>query len=92
MKQFLDWFGRSTTSNFELMDIAKQLKIPNFYIKMKDKIKQLKRIRKRPLYCVANYHLSSQNGFHWICFYCNKDKLYFFDSYGISPLQEVKES
>jgi hypothetical protein len=91
IKEFSDRYGTDTTTNFDLLQIAKQLKIPNFHIKMKDEIKTLRKIKKRPLYCVANYHLSSQNGVHWICFYIDKDKSYYFDSYGIVPLKEVKE-
>ncbi len=91
IKEFLDRFGRSTTTNFELMDMAKQLKIPNFYIKMKDEIKLLKRIKKRPLYCIINYHLSNQDGVHWCAMYLNKDKSYYFDSYGIVPIKEAKD-
>ncbi len=91
IKEFLDRFGRDTSSNFDLLSWSKELKIPNFYVKMKDEIKQLRRIKKRPLYIIANYHLSSQNGVHWICFYVNSDKSCYFDSYGIIPLKEAKD-
>ncbi len=91
IKEFLDRFGRSTTSNFELMDMAKQLGIKPFYYCMKDEIKKLKRIKKYPIYCIANYHNSNQQGIHHVAIFRDKDKSYYFDSYGIKPLKEVKD-
>ncbi len=91
IKKFFERCGKDTTTNFELMDMVKKLKIPNFHIKMKDEVKLLKRIKKRTLYCIISYHLSNQDGVHWCAMYLNKDKSYCFDSYGIQPLKEVKD-
>ncbi len=91
IKEFLVKYGTDTSSNFDLLSWGKQLKIPNLKVLMKDEIKDLKRIKKRPLYCIANYHLSNESGIHWVSFYIDKEKSYYFDSYGIVSLKEVKE-
>ncbi len=35
---------------------------------------------------VANVDPSSEGGSHWVCFYNDSNKCYFFDSYGRTPL------
>ncbi len=47
IKEFLDKYGRDTTTNFELIQIAKELGLKIFYYCMKDEIKQLRRILKK---------------------------------------------
>ena len=88
-KEFLNKFGNDSTSNFDLLRWSKELKIPNFHVCMKDEIKKLKRLKKLPLYIVCNYQLSNQSGNHWICMIREKEKSFYFDSYGIDPLPEA---
>ena len=33
--------------------------------------------------------MSKEQGVHWSALYINKDKTYFFDSYGLVPIQEI---
>ena len=40
--EFLNRYGVSTTNNFQLLHWAKQLKIKNFHVLMRDKIKDFK--------------------------------------------------
>ena len=41
LKEFLNKYGKETTNNFQLLHYAKQLKIPNFHVVMKDEIKNI---------------------------------------------------
>ncbi len=90
-KDFTNKYGTDTTTNFELIQWSKQLRIPNFHYCMKDEIKKLKRIKKLPIYCITNYHNSNQPGIHHVCFMKDKDKSYYFDSYGLSVLKEAED-
>lgn len=67
------------------MKWAKELEIPNFYIVMRDEIKNLP--ENGEIYVIHNLHLKKQNGVHWSCFTRNV----FFDSYGLEPIKEVEK-
>jgi hypothetical protein len=86
-KEFIDRYGEDTTTGFDLTTIAKQLKIPNFHVVMVDEIKSLKRKKRYPIYVICNYQEVIGN--HWVCFYKDKDKRYYMDSYGYEPLPEA---
>ena len=81
--EFFKRFGKSTSSNIELLNYAKQLHLKPFKIVMRDEIKEVK----ADDYVITNLHESHEPGIHWNCF--NKDK--FFDSYGLPPVKEIKE-
>ena len=83
--KFLEKFGFDTTSNFDLEDFAEELGIPNFFVLMKDELKDL--APKANVNVICNLHTTKQNGIHWSCF-STKHKV-FFDSYGWPPLKEV---
>ena len=88
LEAFYKRFGRHTTTNFQLIKYAKELKIPNFHVCMRDEIKSLPR-NKLPLNVITNIHTSAERGVHWSAFYINKNVTYFFDSYGLPPTQEI---
>jgi len=76
-----------TTSNFDLINYAKQLKIKYFrgYF-MNDEIP--KRIRTNE--CgIVNLQNSDQNGSHWVSYYKNGKEKYYFDSYGLDCTNEM---
>ena len=86
-KEFKQRFGEDTTTNIQLLQIAKILKIPNFHYVMRDEMNLLPK-EKKPLYVMTNIHTSKENGVHHSCFYWN-DENFFFDSYGLDPPKEV---
>ena len=87
--EFKRKFGEDTTTNIQLMQIAKVLKISNFYYVMRDEMKLLPK-DKKPLYGMTNIHTSKEKGVHHSCFYIGEGS-YFFDSYGLPPTKEVEE-
>src|SRR5438093_7398715 len=91
IKEFLNKFGEDTTSNFDLIQMAKKLKITKYHYCVRDEIKKLKRIKKLPIYAICNYHLSNQTGIHHVALYQSKENSYYFDSFGIIPIKEAKD-
>ena len=76
-------------SNFELLDYAKQLNIPNFRgVFMKDELP------KKPWKneCgIVNFNSSFEPGSHWVAYYKNGKKRILFDSYGQVILAELSD-
>jgi hypothetical protein len=89
ISQFLERFGTNTTSNFDLIDIARILNIPNFYCLMSNEINKLRR-KKLPLYAVINYQSEKFEGTHWVCLYKDTNQSYYFDSYGLQIIPELE--
>ena len=101
LKQFLHRYGTDTCTNFQLIAWAKDLKIKNFHYAMRDEIKKLKRIKKLPIYIIANYQTSIERGSHHVAMYKDinnanlfaltksKNNNFYFDSYGIAPIKEA---
>jgi hypothetical protein len=56
---------------------------------MKDEIKNLP--NDGNFFCIINYDKSHQSGSHWIAIVKNNNLVYYFDSYGMIPLKEMKE-
>ena len=89
MDKFLNKYGVNSTNNFQLLHYAKQLKIPNFTILMRDEIKSYKS-NKLPINIITNIHTSKENGVHWSAFHIDKNNnKYFFDSFGLPPTCEI---
>ena len=88
IQAFYKRYGRDTTTNFQLIKYSKELKIPNFYVCMRDEIKSLPR-NKLPLNVITNIHTSAERGVHWSGIHVNKNVAYFFDSYGLPPTKEI---
>ena len=57
---------------------------------MRDEMNQLPR-NKFPLNVIVNIHMSKEQGVHWSVLYIKKDKVFFFDSYGLVPTQEIMD-
>jgi hypothetical protein len=75
------------TSNFELIDYAKRLKLPLKGVFSKDQL---------PKRRLGNYILNLQdhddgNGTHWVCCRIEKELSFYFDSFGFPPPEEVVE-
>ncbi len=88
---FLNRYGTSTTTNFQLRHWSKELGIKNFHYAMCNEIKNLKRIKKLPIYIIFNYQSSKEPGSHHVAMYKDKDKTYYVDSYGIEPTEEAED-
>ena len=76
-----------TTSNFDLINYAKQLKIKNFrgYF-MRDTLP--KKIKSKE--CgIVNLQNSNQPGTHHTAYWKNNKEKYFFDSYGLEPTNQM---
>jgi hypothetical protein len=58
-------------------------------ILMKDQIKNLPQNKK--LFCIVNYDTSEKSGSHWVAIVKDNNIVFYFDSYGIYPLKEVKQ-
>ena len=88
LTEFFKKYGKNTTNNFQLLHYAKQLKIPNFQILMRNEIKNAN--MKLPVNIITNIHTSKENGIHWSCFHIDeKNNKFWFDSYGIPPPKEI---
>ena len=95
IKEFLDKYGTNTTNNFQLLHWAKQLKLKNFQVLMKDEIKGID--CSKNLNLITNIECSDKSGAHWSAFHKGVkftvfDKAfnhYWYDSYGRPPDQEI---
>ena len=67
-------------SNFDIIELAKYLKIPNFRgVFMRDTLPA--KIQDKE--CgVVNFNKSSEPGSHWVAYYKDGDKRLYFDSFG----------
>ena len=78
------------TTNIELIELAKELQIPNFHCLMRDEILKLENIQ-LPISIILNLEDSPKNGSHLtLLFVDNKEKIYFSSFGDIMPV-EVKE-
>ena len=74
-------------SNFEVIDIAKKLKIKNFRgVFLRD---QLPKKPRRNECGVMNLDSSNGDGTHYIAWYKQNNNKYYFDGYGIQPAIEM---
>lgn len=79
------------TSNFELMDLCKKLKIPLRGVYCKDELDDL---TKKTGYFIINMmdekDVSKPNVVgHWVAFYKSKDCGVYFDSFGMPPPNDI---
>ena len=82
-------YGKNTTSNIQLINWAKQLKIKPFYYVMRDEVQHLPK-DEIPIFCITNIHTSKEKGVHHSAIAKTLQGNYFFDSYGLPPTEEVK--
>ena len=76
-------------TNFELLDYAKQLNIPNFRgVFMRDELPN----KPWAIECgIVNFNTSLEPGTHWVAYYKNKKERIAFDSYGQVILAELRD-
>lgn len=75
----------SILSNFDIEDVLKSLKVPLVCCVSKD---QLPKKMKSGSY-VVNMADSDNEGTHWVAFVIDKNKTYYFDSFGEYPPKDV---
>ncbi len=88
MEEFVEKYGHSSLTNFDIYDIVKKLKIPNFRgVFMRD------RLSKRPHKheCgIMNFNTSNQSGSHWVAWFKNGSNRIYFDSFGCITPDELQ--
>lgn len=85
--KILTKYKNKALTNFDILELVKILKIPNFRgVFMKD---QLPFTPKNKECGILNLNNSHQNGSHWVCWYKNKNNKIYFDSYGVYPPKEL---
>ena len=75
----------TTLTNSDLYSICIKLKIKLVGVFMKD---ELEDNLKEGNY-IINLENSDQSGSHWTCFIKNKDNIYYYDSFGVVPVQNL---
>ena len=74
-------------SNYELLQAVKDLKISNFRgVFLRDELPKKPRMNECGIINLADS--KDLEGTHWTCYF-KKDKVYYFDSYGIQPPIEI---
>jgi len=85
---FKNEMNLKSTYNYDLDAFLTSLKSKKDYIYggviMNNQIKTLPEADK--LFAIINYDDSNEKGSHWVAFVKNGTDIYYFDSYGLSPL------
>ena len=77
------------SSNFELMEKAKKLRLNNFRgVFMRD---QLNFTPLRNECGILNLNTNSEPGSHWVCWFKHGNEKYYFDSFGVTAPREIVE-
>lgn len=79
-------------SNYELLNLARKLKIPHFHgVFMRDTLPKKKRAAKRECW-ILNHGSSHTDGTHWTALAKNCNAAFYFDSFGKlpPPLEVIK--
>ena len=79
-------FGPSRTTNFDLMTMAKRMKIPSFRIVMHD---ELVTLPKNTRNVIMNLDSSKGRGTHWVAIYNTPAYKLYFSSFGDPPSDRV---
>ena len=76
------------TTNFQLEDAAKRLKIKNFRgVIMRDEIKKMKPLKQE---CgILGSKTSREDDMHWTAWWKDGKKKFYFDSFGLTPTVEI---
>jgi hypothetical protein len=83
----MDQLPKRALYSSDIRKLARQLKIPNFVgVRMRDQLNG----RVGRYECgIVNLDTTSGSGSHWICYYCNDNDRYFFDSFAEPPPLEL---
>jgi hypothetical protein len=75
-------------TNYEIEKMVKELKIKDFRgVFMRDTLPNMV----NDIECwIINLDVSMNNGTHWVCYYKNNEKCYYFDSFGLDPPLELQ--
>ena len=75
-------------TNLEILDAVRKLEIPRFCgVFLRDNLP----VEPKRMKCgILNLDDTSGNGKHWVAWYADNGKNYYFDSYGIQPPTELK--
>jgi len=88
-KEFSRQYGKNTTSNIQLEKWARELGIPSFSCIMRDELSKLPREKDHNI--IINLGTSNEDGSDWnALYYRPKETAYYFSSYALPPLEEVK--
>jgi len=77
-----------STSNFELMELAKYFNLDLVDVVQKDNLHKCPK-HNNCFYIINTASSYENNGTHWVCLYLNNKQSFYFDSYASTPLQEV---
>ena len=77
-------------TNIELIDLAKELQIPNFHCLMRDEILKIDNIQ-LPISIIMNLEDSSKSGSHFTLLFADKDQKCYYSSFGDIMPVEVKQ-
>lgn len=80
--EFKARFGTSKTTNFDLMDIGRRLRIPDFRVVMHDELPSLPRNARN---IIMNLDSSENQGTHWVGIYNTPEYKLYFSSFGDPP-------
>ena len=76
-------------TNRKLEEKVKELNIKNFRgVFMRDTLPN--KIKNNEV-GIVNLDSIKNSGTHWVCYYKNKDKCYYFDSFGLDPPIELQK-
>lgn len=77
-------------SDHELNSLAHQLKIPH-YLGAVSRNKMRGKPRNKESYILNTEHSTKGNGEHWVAVIKDHDEVYYFNSYGTGPVNDVTE-
>ena len=84
---FLNQYGRDSTSNFQLLEWSRQLRIPGLRVRMVDELGDIG--PGKPVHVICNYQSTRDIGTHCAALYKDNKRAYFFDPYGVQPFPEA---
>ena len=94
IKKFLNKYRTDSTTNFQLLKYAKELGIKPFYCIMRNELDKLNKAKTKldkysAVYIICNYQTTEEQGTRWVSMCRDKDKSFYFDSYGLQLFPEA---
>lgn len=82
---------RQTLSNVKLDQLAADLKIPGYHGAVsRDRMRFPVYDRESWILNLQGYNQGNKQGTHWVALIRDSDKVWYFDSYGAPPVDEVR--